>query len=70
MKREILVRLDITGATDAHCSNCELGSALDDCPWQFIPEGSENELADALRLPECIAAEKEAKATEDDKREE
>lgn len=60
MKREILVRLDITGATDTECGECAAG--LDgNCPWSTALGDS---LPSIPRAKECIAAENAARESE------
>jgi hypothetical protein len=70
MKRKILVRLDIDGATDTHCGTCIK------CDGRFLFDGREYDNGDDdkdspvigyIRSPDCISAEKEAKANEDSK---
>ena len=55
MKREILVRLDITGAMETFCDKC---ASANKCPW----DGKRPfRLGSLFRTEECITAEDEAK---------
>ena len=62
-KKEILVRLDITGAGSKHCGDCRMlyESA---CPWpvaEIVWSQNEQGIDDMERAADCIAAEKAAR---------
>jgi hypothetical protein len=57
MKREVLARLDITGATDTLCAKCLARTAMY-CPWIEFP------VQHGKRAVECLRAEKEANPPE------
>lgn len=60
-KKEILVRLDITGAESKHCGNCRmLYKSI--CPWpgaEIVWSHNEQGIDDIERAADCIAAEKD-----------
>lgn len=56
MKREVLVRLNITGATDTHCRDC-VHTWDDGCLWGY-------RFSCDKRPQGCIDAEKAAKESE------
>lgn len=60
MKREILVRLDITGATDTHCGPCV--EATRNCPWD--QRRGWHMLEGYRRHRDCVRAEELTKESE------